>query len=107
MRSGYVFVHVYVLMYLAAANVSKELLTPKFMLHYSQNALHSLFAVMVRQQDIVTGNKRLNLAFAAQIFNTRHGLDIVAREAAAAAAMEAMRTCKSDFSDSRSSLYFF
>ncbi len=100
----FVFVYVYVLMFLAAAYVSRELLTCKPILYYSHNTLHSSCAVMVRQQDIVTGNKRLNLAFAAQIFNTRHGLDIVAREAAAAAAMEAMRTCKSDFRDFRSSL---
>ena len=32
--------------------------------------------VMVQPADIVSGNRKLNLAFVAQIFNTRHGLEV-------------------------------
>jgi len=36
--------------------------------------------VMVQPADIVSGNRKLNLAFVAQIFNTRHGLEVRAEE---------------------------
>jgi plastin-1 len=42
--------------------------------------------VMVRREDILTGNKRLNLAFCAQIFNTDHGMRFPTPEVAASAA---------------------
>jgi plastin-1 len=44
--------------------------------------------VMVQAADIASGNRKLNLAFVAQIFNTRHGLEVKNLTEAEAVAMK-------------------
>ncbi len=38
-------------------------------------------AAIIQASDIATGNKRLNLAFCAQIFNTNHGMNMTEESA--------------------------
>lgn len=45
-----------------------------------ENARNIDVPAFIQPGDIVSGNKRLNLAFAAQIFNTRHGLEATQEE---------------------------
>ena len=55
-----------------------------------ENARALEVPAFIQPSDITSGNRRLNLAFVAQIFNTNHGLDAKAEDLdAARAAMEA------------------
>lgn len=45
-----------------------------------QNAKALEVETFIQPRDIVKGNKKLNLAFVAQIFNTKHGLEISEKE---------------------------
>ena len=45
-----------------------------------QNAKALEVETFIQPRDIVKGNKKLNLAFVAQVFNTRHGLEISEKE---------------------------
>ena len=44
--------------------------------------------VMIQPSDITSGNRKLNLAFVAQIFNTHHGLEMKEEEMKASGACE-------------------
>ena len=45
-----------------------------------ENARALEVPVMIQSSDITSGNRKLNLAFVAQIFNTNHGLEMKAEE---------------------------
>lgn len=45
-----------------------------------QNAKVLEVETFIQPRDIIKGNKKLNLAFVAQIFNTKHGLEITEKE---------------------------
>jgi plastin-1 len=51
---------------------------------------------MIQPIHLVRGNKRLNMAFCAQIFNTKHGLEGEVKEEALTAALEAAATLDKD-----------